>query len=188
MYYSIKKSRQITIKWRKQRRKRKCLYQPTVWSSALLIDCSSCSSPGKWNHRVSFSSNDFGIVMRLDFIETLKIRLKGPQMLLFDPVSTASPHLKTSPSSWIDLIAFLVILAEVIILVHLPGEKLTNREDPRKIRACDFTDYFQQACGRHMRSCNTKSRWRLQKKSWFGPQNSKSVYFIPWKATSQSVS
>lgn len=84
-------------------------YRPTVWYSALVIDCSSCSSPGRWNHRLSFASNFFGISIRLDFVDTLKIRLNGPHNSLFDP---ASPYLKNSPSSWMDLIAFLVILSE----------------------------------------------------------------------------
>ena len=81
-----------------------------VWNSALFIDSSSFTSPGKWNHRVSFASNDFGIVIWLDFIETLKIRLKASQTWLFDSASTLSPHFNNSPNSWIDLTAFPAIL------------------------------------------------------------------------------
>lgn len=85
-------------------------YQPMVWNSALFIDSSSFTSPDKWNHRVSFASNDFGIVIWLDFIETLKIRLKASQTWLFDSASTLSPHFNNSPNSWIDLTAFPAIL------------------------------------------------------------------------------
>ena len=72
------------------------------------MDCSSYSSPGRWNHRLSFPSNFFGMSIRLDFIETLKIRLNGPHNSLFDP---AFPYLKNSPSSWMDLIVFPFIFS-----------------------------------------------------------------------------
>ena len=93
------------------------------------MDCSSFSSPGRWNHRLSFPSNFFGISIRLDFVETLKIRLNGPHNSLFDP---AFPYLKNSPSSWMDLIVFPVIFSESCKRTHVP------------CRARDWRHIFQQ--------------------------------------------
>lgn len=135
-------------------------YQPMVWNSALFIDSSSFTSPGKWNHRVSFASNDFGIVIWLDFIETLKIRLKAPQTWLFDAASTLSPHFNNSPNSWIDLTAFPAILP--CFRYSLPAkirafwevrESLQNVE-----RRLQFKIFFQQTCKLRMLIVSTESK------------------------------
>lgn len=69
-------------------------------------------SPGSLNHRVNFSSNFLGIVIRLDCVDTLKIRLNGPHVSQFAP---PSPLLKKSSSSRIDLTVFLVILGRLLL-------------------------------------------------------------------------
>lgn len=162
-----------------------------VWNSALFIDSSSFTSPGKWNHRVSFASNDLGIVIWLDFIETLKIRLKASQTWLFDSASTLSPHFNNSPNSWIDLTAFPAILP-CFTCGRVSRRKFVRFEKSAKVfktekGACNSRYFFSRLANCACLSLAQNQRWRQQKKSWFGPQNLKSVYFIPWRGTSLLV-